>query len=292
MPGPPLRARDVLQSTGFFLLTVIGAVRSMNLPDTDLSLEPPEAPSVPRLTPPGALLGVLFRPRVTFQTMREAASGHWWLVALLGLLGLLFLSVATAPVQSAMIQTQFNARQEAVGAPADDSQQAEQAQQMQAIASSQAMLAAIGTATGLVGLFINFLLHASLLFLLGLAMGGRTGFRQVFRMAVWTMLPSVARNFVAAITILATGNLSAPGLSYALTGAEAQASPLLAGLLQTVDIYRLWMLVLIGLGVAATFRLSRVKSAGIVLIYWVIYIGVTLAASALGQVIGGVFGGG
>ena len=42
--------------------------------------------SARRLSPLAALFGVLFRPRHTFAVMREAAVGHWWVVAVLTML--------------------------------------------------------------------------------------------------------------------------------------------------------------------------------------------------------------
>jgi hypothetical protein len=241
-----------------------------------------------KLTPFGTLPGVLFRPQATFQRMRDAERGHWWVVAVLAVIALLIFSAVQVPIQSQLVQSQI-ATQTAGGGPGGPGgQDAQAGPGAQAVGPGGAtgILAIVGIVGGLVALFLGYLLHAGLLFLLGLVMGGRASFRQVFRMAVWTTLPAVLRNFAGAIAVIIRQELPAPGLSYLLTNTEVRDLPaFVTAILQTLDIYRIWTLILIGVGIGATYRLSRGKSTAVALIYWILTLGLIAGVAALGQVI-------
>lgn len=240
-----------------------------------------------KLSPFGTLPGVIFQPKATFQRMRDAERGHWWVVAVLAVIALILFSAVQIPIQSQLIQSQI-ATQTGGGPGGAGGQGAQAGAGPQAVGSGGAsgILSVVGIVSGLVALFLGYLLHAGLLFLLGLVMGGRASFRQVFRMAVWTTLPAVLRNFAGAIAVIVRQELPAPGLSYVLTNTEARDLPaVLTAVLQTLDIYRIWTLILIGVGIAATYRLSRGKSTAATLIYWIITLGLTAGFAALGQVL-------
>lgn len=260
------------------------------LDDLTLEVEEEHAPEV-HLSPLGALMGVLFRPLDTFRRMREAQRGHWWIVPIVALVGVALLAIAQAPIQAEQQRAIFEANREAMAQFASSPDEAEQAAQMQAYMGSQTTLAMWGIIGGVIGLLIGYLVHAGFLFLLGMIMGGRATFKQVFRMAIWTTLPGALRNLISAVAVFTTGRLPAPGLSSALTSGEILAQPILAAVLQYFDLYQLWMLALIGVGVAATNRLSRGKSLLVVLIYWLVTLGLALAGTAAGMAVGQAFGG-
>ena len=242
-------------------------------------------------TPFQALLGVIARPRSTFVRMRDAERGHWWVVFALGLIALVLNTVAMVPIQAEISQAAIAAQQ---GQFEDLSpEQQAQIEQTQAVVSSTAVLGAIGTVTGILGLLIGYAVRAGLLYLFGLVLGGQVSFKQIWRMAVWTALPISLGTFVTAIAIIATGQLPASGLTYILTSAEmANASPFLTAILGRIDLYTVWSLVLIAMGMVATARLSRVKAGLIAGVYWLLGAGLTLASTALGTALSSTFGGG
>ncbi len=242
-----------------------------------------------RFTPLEALTGVLLRPRHTFARMREASRGHWWVVLALALAGLIITTIATVPLQVAAQQAAFEATQEQF----EDlpPEQLAQIEQTQAIFSSTAMLGVIGTLTGIVTLLIGYVVRAGVLFLLGLALGGQASFRQVWRMAVWTTLPVVIGGLVTAAATIITGGMPAQGLSYIFTSAElAEASPILLAILNRIDLYTLWSLVLIALGMVGTARLSGRKAALVAAVFWLLGTGGAAALAAIGQAITRSFG--
>ena len=252
---------------------------------------PTPAAQAAELTPVGALTGVLLWPRRTFERLREAERGHWWLVFVLALIVLVFNTVATVPVQVAVQQAVF---EEQMGQLGDlPPEQQAQIEQTQRIFSSTAMLSAIGTLTGIVGLVLGYAVRAGVLFLLGLALGGHASFKQVWRMAVWATLPLVIGNLVGAVVVLATGQFPAAGLTYIYTDAElASVSPIVQSILGSIDLYVVWSLVLIAVGMAATARLSRAKSAGVAAAFWLLGTGLSAALAAAGQAVARAFGGG
>lgn len=258
---------------------------------TSAAEQPVSSQNTEPFTPFQALLGVIARPHATFVRMRDAERGHWWVVFALGLIALVLNTVATVPIQAEISQAVMATQQEQF----EDLSPEQQAQieQTQAIFSSTAVLGAIGTATGIIGLLIGYAARAGLLFLFGLVLGGQVSFKQIWRMAVWTALPISLGTFVTAIAIVATGQLPAAGLTYILTSAElANASPFLTAILGRIDIYTVWSLVLIGIGMVATARLSGVKAGLIAGVYWLLGAGLALAGTALGTTLSRTFGGG
>jgi len=241
-------------------------------------------------TPFQALLGVIARPRSTFARMRDAERGHWWVVFALGLIALVLSTVATVPIQVEMSQAAMAAQQEQMDLSPEQQAQFEQTQ---AIFSSTAVLAAIGTASGIIGLLIGYGVRAGLLYLFGLVLGGQVSFKQIWRMAVWTALPISLGTFVSAIAVVATRQMPTAGLTYILTSAEmANASPFLTAILGRIDVYTIWSLILIAVGMVATARLSRVKAGLIAGVYWLLGAGLALVSTALNTALSGTFGGG
>lgn len=246
-------------------------------------LVPAESPG-----PFETLLGVLLRPRETFTRMRDAQRGHWWLVLVLATVSLIFVTIATLPIQTEAAQAAIEAQQETL----EDLPEAQRAQveQTQAVMTSQTTLGAIGAAGGIVSTLVGYGIRALVLFLFGLALGGRATFRQMFRMAVWTTLPNVLRNLVAGVAILATGSLQAQGLSFILTPAEiANASPALLVLLRSIDIYTVWSLALIAFGMIATSRFSKIKGAIVAFGFWLLTVAWALGMTAIGQMFTNMF---
>ena len=123
------------------------------------------------------------------------------------------------------------------------------------------------------------------------ALGGRASFKQVWRMSVWTALPDVLRTVASAIAVFATGGSPAPGLSYIFESAELQSmSPYLVEFLRGIDIYLIWSLVLLWIGLLATTQLDRTKSAAVTAAYWLLTLAFSLGLTALGQALVGMVG--
>ena len=236
----------------------------------------------PSLTPFGTLFGVLLKPRATFKTMRSAERGHWWLLFVLAFISLVISTAALIPLEVEAAEEALAAQQELL----EDMPEAQRAQveQTQRIMSSTAVLGGIGTATGTVGLLAGYVLRAVILFLLGIALGGRASFKQVWRMAVWTTLPNVVRNLVSAVAVFATGGMPERGLAFMYNPAELSAmSAFATTVLRNIDLYMVWGLALVALGVTATAQVSRLKGAISAVVYWLLTVAAAAGFAALGQ---------
>lgn len=238
-----------------------------------------------RVSPIEVLIGVLFRPHPTFVKMREAIVGHWWVVLILAVIGLALSTAATVPIEAEAASAVFEAQME-------DMSEDEQAQmeRIQNVSSSQLMLGGIGLGFGLFGLLLGYVVRAGVLYLLGLAFGGRASFKQVWRMAIWTTLPDALRTIVAAIAVFATGQLPVAGLGYIFTPDEmSEISPILLAFLGTIDVYMIWSFVLMGIGLYATYQISKGKSILITVIFWLMGLAFILASAAIGQMMTSAF---
>jgi hypothetical protein len=237
------------------------------------------------LSPLGTLTGVIMRPRATFEKMRQAERGHWWLVFAITVLAVILLAVATTTAQSRMMQgfTPPQGTEIPEGAVVSGTG---------ANATSGIVRVALALTTGIVGAIVGYLLQTVVILGLGLVLGGKATFRQIFRMAAWTTLPIAVRKLIQAATGLVAGATPASGLSAALTLQEASSMPVLNTLLANIDIYMIWSMILLGIGVAVTSKLSKGKSAIAVVVYAVIALAALLALDAAGNAISGLLGGG
>jgi hypothetical protein len=171
----------------------------------------------------------------------------------------------------------------------------------------------------LLGLLGQWLLAAIVLLVIAWLLGGRPRPAAMLRMSAWALLvPSVARSLVAITVMLSTGRVPVPGLSAPLPtdgapvvstiegdelppasegdgpvfmvgpgGATAPnvgtlyLSALRSSFLSSIDLYTLWALVLVAVGVAVTARLGWLKSTLTTAGYW----GFSLALAALPAVL-------
>jgi hypothetical protein len=218
------------------------------------------------------LVSMIDRPAVTMSYVGKKPGWAWVTPALLVLVGLVVFSVAAAPLTSELALRQ--AQQQMASLPP---QQAEQAAAQVEKFTSPPMMVAFSTIGGLVTLAVIWLLGAGVLYFLGLVAGGEANFGQSFAILTWSWLPYALRNLIMAAYVAYSGKLLNPGLSSLVaTGDQAKdAANWLYGLLSQVDLFYLWHLILVIVGLAAVGRLSKVKAT----IVGLIYLAVTTALS-------------
>jgi hypothetical protein len=257
----------------------------MSEASTELTLPQDEGAAAPdaevKLSPLRTLIGVLIRPRATFEKLRAAKRGYWWVVFALAVVAALVLALASTAAQRSTIQAVVQSGSvEGVEMPAN-------------MAQTATTLATVGAAiSGVFSALFGYLLLTLLVFGAGLVLGGKATFQQVFTMSVWTTLPYVVRSLVQAIASLVTGAAPVSGLSGVLTIAETMSMPVLAAILSRIDIYMVWSLVLLVIGVGVVYRLSKGKTFLVVGIYVVVTLVLIVASTALLSSIGNMLGGG
>jgi hypothetical protein len=254
------------------------ASSELTLPQDEGAATPDtEAP----LSPLRILTGVLIRPRATFEKLRDAQRGYWWVVFALAVVATFVLALASTSAQRSTIQAMVQSGSvEGVEMPANMAQ------------TATTLMIVGGTVSGILSTLFGYLLLTLIVFGAGLILGGKATFRQVFTMSVWSTLPYVVRSLVQAIASLATGAAPAPGLSGVLTTAETASMPMLNAILSRIDVYMVWSLVLLTIGVGVVYRLSKGKKLLIVAIYVVVTLVLIVASTALGSAIGNILPGG
>jgi hypothetical protein len=228
------------------------------------------------------LVSIIDRPAVTMSYVGKKPGWAWVMPALLVLVGLVVFSVVTAPLTSELALRQ--AQQQVANLPP---QQAEQAAAQVERFTSPSMMAAFSIIGGLVALAVTWLLGAGVLYFLGLVAGGEANFAQSFAILVWSWLPYALRNLVLAAYVAYSGQLISQGLSFLVaTGDQAKdTANWLYSLLSQIDLFYLWHLILVIVGLAAVGRLSKTKAT----IVGLVYLAATTALSLVPVFIGSLF---
>lgn len=199
-------------------------------------------------------------PRRTLKTILEAETALW-LTPMLVLTVLSVLSVLiTGPARS-------QAAMQSMVQPNPEMQQylsPEQLQQMQSgLSVSQGPLFIYGfpLISSLTSIWLGWLLMGGLLHL-GLTLSGsRSSNRMTFNLTAWAALPLGVRLVIQTLAVLISGKpIAAPGLSGFIDATAGGGAAFFGALLSQVDIYLLWQLFLIGLGVIVMEGSYRKKS--------------------------------
>lgn len=150
----------------------------------------------------------------------------------------------------------------------------QQAQFMQAIQSTQSpvFMYILPIMAGLVGLWIGWIITGSLIHLTQTLLGGRTEISTTLTVVAWASLPFLLRDVVRICYMLITRNLiQYPGLSGLLPLDSEGAAIFLSKFLARIDLYLIWYIVLIFIGVRYVSKMSVGKTTfGILLTLLVI----------------------
>lgn len=224
-----------------------------------LPIEPPRRFHVDWLLP------ALFRPRRTFAKIVEQ-SGDVWLTPIL--------VVMVAAVAHALV-TGWLKQIAALSGPMDlppDFQywapdQQNQFMQAQAAASGPVFLYVFPSILSALSVWVGWLIVVGLLHLVFTLLGARGTTRTAMNMVAWAGLPFAVRDFVRIGYMVATRQLVGhPGLSGFASADAGAVSLLLAEFLRLFDVYLIWHILLLVLGVRVAETLPAAKAWGGVLI--------------------------
>lgn len=228
---------------------------------TDVTLPPLESP---RRLMFDWVSDVFFHPRQAFARIATQTSGVW-LTPILILTLTALLSVAVAgPIKK-------DAAQSGQGALPPEFQyytpeQQAQFQQAQASTSGPVFVYVFPAIAALGKVWIGWLLVGGLVHLVLTLIGGRGDTRAAMNIVAWAGLPLALRDLVRVAAMLSTHRLiSSPGLSGFAPAGAGNLSLFLVSFLTLVDLYVLWHIVLLVLGVRAGSSLPRAKAVGGVL---------------------------
>ena len=243
------------------------------------------------------VLDTFINPDRSFEVIRDHKSIAWILTALVIITAIAFPQILIIQRTIAQFRT------EGPDIPPSAGFSEEELAQMQAATPTFTFW--IGLVGAIVGLMIIWLLWSGIILLFVSMFGGRTEFGRLWRLAVWTSLPLAIQGIINGIYLSVAGGVLPLLTSLAAflnnpmeqftasfeSGTSAQDftafTPPSAGemalfsLAGSLDIFSIWRLLLLVLGVMVIAKLNWKKSAAIIFIPWLIGVGISVGASSL-----------
>lgn len=167
--------------------------------------------------------------------------------------------------------------------------QEQQAQYLQAIQSTQGpvFIYILPAITSLSGIWLGWLILGGLLHLVTTLFGGRGSTAISLNIVAWSSLPLALREIIQFIYVLISDKLiNSPGLSGFGPIDDRSISIFFNQMLTLIDIYLIWQIVLLILGVRASAGLNSSKSIFCVILTIIIIILLQTGISYLGHVLG------
>jgi hypothetical protein len=218
------------------------------------------------------LLDVFFRPRLAFRRIASASSAIW-ITPLFVLSCLVLINTLAA----GRIKSQAATMGEITFPPDYQYYTPEQqAQFMQATQSTQGpvFVYVLPAIASVIGVWIGWLILGGILHLVTTLFGGRGSTVMSMNIVAWASLPLALRALIQVIYILVTKNaISGPGLSGFSPTGDSGLLLFIGQILRLIDIYIIWQILLLILGVRTTTALSLTKSTiGVLLTIFVILV--------------------
>jgi uncharacterized membrane protein YhaH (DUF805 family) len=226
-------------------------------------------------------VGIIDRPAGTFEGV--LARRGWWMWAaplLILLVAFAVLTLVSMPYTLEMAREQAELRLAELSPS-----QAEAARATMEISLSYPVMLASSLGFGALALLIGLLAQATFLYFSALVAGGDDmSFSQVFTISAWTRLPLAVGLLVQAGYVAFSQNgIRYLGLSFLVaTGnlLEDAANPLVP-LLSKIDLFWMWHLALIVIGLGVVARFGRGNSLVLTLIYAALALGFAALPSLL-----------
>ena len=210
------------------------------------------------------IIGVLFSPDATFASIARRPD---WVVPLVILL---IMSMAAGIIMAPHVD---------FGAAAREAMEQNKNMSQEQIDKAVKMAAGIGkvmTYLSPVLSVIGLLVIAGVLLLAFRLFGGEGDFKQAFSVTCYASIPTIIKSVVTLDIILAKGGIiPAQALATLVRSnlgflADYKASPMAFALLSSLDIFSIWFLVLLIIGFAYVARVSKAKSAVIIVSLWIV----------------------
>ncbi len=246
------------------------------------SLSHTEGTGAPALSPGGRIAAAFVSPTALFEDITRSTS--WWpAFLLLTLVSVLFsLTVQkqvgwTRAYETILRQTPKQEERFAQMQPA-------QAAQGKAMAGKFVEVTAYGSP--IIILLVTGIVAAVLLGTLNFAFGGTATYGQLFAVYMYASLPFAIQSLLGVIALFAgvdsgaflISNPVGSNLGYYLSPDTAKW---LIALATSLDLFTLWVLVLLVLGCSIVAKVSRASAAVAVLGWWVLFVLIKVGAAAL-----------
>lgn len=223
--------------------------------------------------------GVLFAPAETFEEIvrRPDVLAPLVIYVILGFISAALL-VPRMDTESLLAQQREAIRKQSPNISEADLEQFERI----GVASAKVIM----WASPLLSVFF-WIVIAGVLFLAFRMMGGGGTFEQAVSVTLYAWLPMTILGILGSIVALLRGSFD-PAAAATLVKSnpaflvDMKEQPVLFSLLSSVDLFTIWMLILLIFGFAAVSKFSRAKSAAIVIALWLAFLVVKVGFAALG----------
>lgn len=218
------------------------------------------------------LLPALFQPRRTFARIAAVETAVWQTPILILILTSLIRTLVAGSVKAAANLAAANNGTPPPGFEYYTPEQQAQLQQAMAATSGPVFTYLLPAVVTIIGVYLGWLILGWVIHLGLTLMGGRGSSRQILNVVAWTLLPFAIRDVVRIVAMWLSGQpLTALGVSGFVVSDGGNLSIYLASLLSSVDIYQLWHIVLLLIGVRAAENISRAKAWGVVLLTVIVF---------------------
>lgn len=220
------------------------------------------------------------RPRHTLAHLSEQGGKKWLLMAALAMILVVLQVVIAAPITTRIAQEAMAAQFEAQRGQVQEVTP-EMQQQISQFATNPVFTVVFPSGGAIASLWIGWVVWAGVLHLGSTMLGGNSRFGQMWQVVVWSWFPYALRGLLQAGFILITGEvITNPGLS-GLVAAEGTVTDMLIApaapgrlamrtLFSGIDLFLVWNLILLSIGVMAAARLSVRKAIVITLGVWAV----------------------
>ena len=246
---------------------------------TETTLDTPASEEKPRRLRFDWLLGVIIKPRATFEQIVHEA-GSVWLTPLLGLMVMALVRVFVAGgIRMAMGGMAELPPDYQYWSPDQQSQYMQTAAMM----SGPIFVFVFPAITAVLSLWVGWLIVGGLLNLSLALFGGRSSSGSIMNLAAWALLPFGVRDLIQVIYMIFTNQpVSGAGLSGFAPLDAGQLTIIMVVVLGLIDLYLIWHAVLLKVGVSASGGLSQGRA-------WASVLAVVFA-SLIGQAVLGFIG--
>jgi hypothetical protein len=196
---------------------------------------------------------LLYQPRIVFSSLKEKPNLLIAVVLLLLVTAFYLLISTPLEAEQALAQISEGRLSEAEFVKARE------------MLSSPTMIA-ISLVAGLISTLFSWFLQGGVFYLFSTLLGGQAGFRETLVVVVYAWLPIGMRKVLQGGSMLVSGKVIGGGLGSLLSKSKELSAT--GVLLDSLDAFVLWNLVLLILGLKVMHHISGKKSGAIVISYW------------------------
>jgi Yip1 domain. len=231
---------------------------------------------------------LLLHPKRTIQKVTEQEKSVWLTPLLVLSLLVILAGLIAGPIRR-------DATIAGASTPADfqyySSDQQAQFKTAQATQSSALFTYVFPTVGALLGIWISWFILSSVLHLSLTLSGSRTSSLHTYNLVAWTMLPLALRQLIQILVMLLSHTVvTNAGLSGFISGSGGAA--FLAGILSQIDLFFIWQIVLLLLGVVPLSQLARGKAWGATFFALLILMLIMALPKLVTSMLSGLSGGG